>query len=70
MSDLTAAAEWLVATGYPVEFTMPDLPPPPALWSALVDVIHADADGKWHGNELTRDEVEAWLRFEAGMEDQ
>ena len=70
MSDLTAAAEWLAATGYPVDFTLPDSPPPPGLFEALVDVVHADKDGYWHGNELTRDEVDSWLRCEAGMEDQ
>lgn len=66
MSDLRQAAEWLAATGYPIDFRMPDLPPPPALFSALVDVVHEDADGKWHGNELTRDETESWLRCEMG----
>ena len=70
MSDLTAAAEWLAATGYPLDFTFLDNQPPPGLFEALVDVVHADKDGGFHGNELTRDEVDSWLRYETGMGDQ
>lgn len=60
------AAEWLAAAGYPIEFRMPDLPPPPALWEALVDVIHEDKNGIWHGKRLSREETESWLRDEMG----
>lgn len=66
---LREAADWLARTGYPVQFTMPDLPPPASLFAALVDVVHADKTGEWHGNELTRDEVEFWLQDEAGLND-
>lgn len=54
-------AEWLAEIGYPIQISMPDHVPPAAVWSALIDVIHEDADGDWHGNELTREEVSAWM---------
>ena len=63
---LREAAGWLAQTGYPVQFATPDAPPPTALWDALVDVVHADETGEWHGHELTRDEVDSWLAAEAG----
>ena len=63
---LREAAAWAAESlGYPVNATTAT-PMPPALWGALVDHVHADESGKWHGNELDRDEVEAWLAFEAG----
>lgn len=65
---LREAAEWLAnAIGFPVEVKMPDAPPPAALWDALVDVVHEDADGRWHGHELSREDVAAWLRDENGF---
>lgn len=67
-NGLREAAEWLASTGYPIDFRMPDLPPPPALFAALVDVVHQDAGGEWHGNELTRDETESWLLDEMGIQ--
>lgn len=65
---LRAAAEWLAEAGCPVQIAMPDTPAPTALWELLVDVIHADATGGWHGNELSRDEVASRLADEAGRE--
>lgn len=62
---VSQAAEWLATTGYPIEFTHQSRPRGP-LWDALVDTVHRDADGSWHGNDLDRDEVEAWLIDEAG----
>lgn len=59
-SDLRAAAEWLVAVGYPFDFTFTSRAPE-ALWQAIVDVVLEDTDGSLHGNELTRDEVAEWL---------
>ena len=57
---LREAAEWLVKVGYPFDFNFTPRAPEP-LWQAIVDVVHEDADGWMHGNELTRDEVAAWL---------
>jgi hypothetical protein len=66
--ELAEAAAWIAeAIGYPIETRMPDHPMPAALWDALVDHIHADEAGKWHGNELDRDETESWLACEAGL---
>lgn len=64
---LHAIAAWLVAQGYPCDYRATSEPPPAALWEAIVDVVHLDADGTLHGNELTRDEVDSWLRGEAGL---
>ena len=64
---LRDAAAWLAESlGYPFNMTTAT-PPPAALWEALVDHVHADESGKWHGNELDRDEVEGWLTFEGGL---
>lgn len=63
---LREAAVWVAESiGYPVQVTMPGHPMPQALWDALVDHIHADKFGTWHGNELARDEVESWLADES-----
>lgn len=63
---LREAAGWIAeAIGYPIQVVMPDHPMPDALWAALVDHVHADSTGAWHGGELTREEVDAWLRTEA-----
>lgn len=68
MTDLRAIAEWVAEwVGYPVETTMPDKPPPPELWEAIVDHVHEDRTGKWHNNELSRAEVDAWLSDERGL---
>src|SRR5690606_21224249 len=65
--ELAQAAAWVAeALGYPVETSTPDAPMPDGLWEALVDHVHADKSGRWHGNELDRDEVAAWLAEEAG----
>lgn len=53
-------------SAYPVEVKMPDRPMPQPLWDALIDHVHADASGKWHGNTLDREETESWLADEAG----
>jgi len=67
MSDLSEAAAWIADTlGYPAEMSTPRHPMPDALWDALVDHVYADETGIWHGNELSRDEVDSWLAFEAG----
>lgn len=64
---LRAAAAWVAeSVGYPVEAAMPDHPMPQALWDALVDHVHADESGKWHGNTLDREDTESWLAYEAG----
>jgi hypothetical protein len=64
---LRAAAVWVAESiGYPVECKMPDDPMPQALWDALVDHVHADVAGKWHGNDLDREDTESWLADEAG----
>lgn len=61
------AAAWVAeGIGYPVQVTMPDHPMPQALWDALVDHVHADESGKWHGNTLDREDIESWLADEAG----
>lgn len=63
---LREAAGWIAeAIGYPIQAVMPDHPMPDALWTALVDHVYADSTGDWHGGELTREEVDAWLREEA-----
>lgn len=61
MSDLHEAAEWLVSVGYPMGWQSRTEPAPDALWQAVVDVVHEDRDGAFHGNKLTRDEVAEWL---------
>ena len=64
---LAEAAAWIAdSIGYPIETRMPDYPMPQALWDALVDHIHADRSGDWHGNTLDREETESWLADEAG----
>ena len=66
-SAIASAAAWVAdGIGYPVQVAMPDHPVPSGLWDALVDHVHRDVEGKWHGGELTRDEVECWLFAEAG----
>lgn len=66
---LAQAAAWVAdALGYPVEVRMPDSPVPKPLWDALVDHIHADESGNWHGNTLDREVVESWLADEAGRD--
>lgn len=60
MSDLRGAAEWLVDIGYPFDFTFTPRAPEP-LWQAIVDVVHEDAGGNLHGNELDREQVADWL---------
>lgn len=62
---LREAAEWIVRAGYPVDWGTAEHPPP-ALWEALVDAVHADPTGSLHGHELSREEVDAWLRHETG----
>lgn len=69
MDALEEAAAWVAESiGYPVEVTMPAHPMPQGLWDALVDHVHADKSGKWHGNTLDRDETESWLADEAGRQ--
>ena len=64
---LTESAAWVAdGIGYPVETRLPDHPMPQALWDALVDHVHADAGGNWHGNNLDREDTESWLADEAG----
>lgn len=58
--DLRASAEWLVLVGYPFDFNFTPRAPD-ALWEAIVDVVHDDATGSLHGNELTREQVAEWL---------
>lgn len=62
---LEEAAQWLAATNYPCDWHT-DAPVPDTLWEVFVDVVHADEDGRWHGRELTREEVESWMAEEAG----
>lgn len=65
--ELAQAAAWVAeAIGYPVETTTPDAPMPNGLWEALIDHVHADKSGRWHGNELDREVVAEWLAEEAG----
>lgn len=69
-NPLRQAAAWIAESiGYPVEVKMPDHPMPEALWQALVDHVHEDASGRWHGNELGREDTESWLADEAGRPD-
>lgn len=66
---LAETAAWVADDiGYPVELSMPGVPTPDALWEAIVDHVHADQGGTWHGNELDRDEVRSWLEDEAGRD--
>lgn len=60
VTSLREAAEWLVGVGYPIDYQFTPRAPE-ALWQAIVDVIHEDDDGTMHGNELSREEVAAWL---------
>lgn len=62
---LRAAAEWMVRTGYPFDWATKEHPPL-ALWEAVVDAMHADPTGSLHGRELSREEVDSWLRYETG----
>lgn len=69
VSPLREAAAWIAESiGYPIECKMPERPMPEALWQALVDHVHADEAGRWHGNELDRDGTESWLADEAGRD--
>lgn len=63
---LNAAAEWLTSTGFPVDYSMGVHTMPEPFWQAVVDVIHADKTGGWHGNTLDREETEDWLTDETG----
>lgn len=64
---LAEVAAWVAdSIGYPVEVRFPNHPMPQPLWDALVDHIHADESGKWHGNTLDREDTESWLADEAG----
>lgn len=64
---LSEIAAWLAdEVGYPVQMQMPDAPAPGALIEALVDHVHRDTGGRWHGGELTHDEVRSWLLDEMG----
>ena len=63
--DMEAVAKWLANSGYPIDYSTTE-PPPLALRQALVNFIHRDDDGKWHGNTLDRDETADWLAGEAG----
>lgn len=63
MSELRRIADWLVGCGYPLDWGTLE-PPPVALQEAIVEIVHADPS--LHGGELTRTEVAAWLRDEAG----
>ncbi|MAE64171.1 MAG: hypothetical protein CMJ18_07830 [Phycisphaeraceae bacterium] len=67
---LREAAAWLAeGLAYPIDFSIePNCPMPHALWSALVDHVHADKSGKWHGNALDREDTESWLADEAGRD--
>lgn len=65
---LREVAAWVAdRVGFPVEVSMPGAQPPSALWEAIVDHVHADTTGSWHGNDLAREDVDSWLRDEAGM---
>jgi hypothetical protein len=57
-------AQWLLDIGYPLDWHTTE-PPPTDVWDAVVDLVHEDAGGRYHGRELTREEVEAWLMGEA-----
>ena len=57
-SVLRPVAEWLLAVGYPVDWSTVHAPPAD-LWEAIVDVVH-ERDGA----EVARDEVDGWLRLE------
>lgn len=64
---LREAAAWIAESiGYPIETAMPNHPMPQALWDALVEHVHADEMGKWHGNTLDHEGTELWLADEAG----
>lgn len=65
---LRQAADWIIATGYVVDWNS-DMHPPADLWEAIVDAVHADPTGSLHGGALSREEVDAWLRFETGRPD-
>jgi hypothetical protein len=57
-------AQWLLDIGYLTDWR-PGVLPPTDVWAAVVDLVHEDAGGRFHGRELTREEVEAWLMGEA-----
>jgi hypothetical protein len=65
---LRHAAEWLVRAGYPHDVGIAEHPPAD-VWEAIVDAVHTDPDGNLHGNSLSREEVDAWMRYEAGRPD-
>jgi hypothetical protein len=62
---LREAAAWIIRTGYPHDWTGHEHPPP-AVWEALVDAVHDDPAGNLHGNSLSREEAEMWMRVETG----
>lgn len=65
---LAALVAWVAdEIGYPVQMVMGP-PIPAAAWPVLVDHVHADASGNWHGNTLDREDTEAWLADEAGID--
>jgi hypothetical protein len=66
VGDVLEAARWVMAMGYPYDWSRaPGAPPlPRGLREAIVDVAHEDPDGRFHGKKLTRDEARAWLATE------
>lgn len=56
-------AQWLIDAGYPIDWHLTELPPT-ELWDAVVELVHEDADGRFHGRQLSREDVAAWLRYE------
>lgn len=65
------AARWLVASGYPIDWHVPDEAPPEPLRQAIIDHVWRDRSTdapdqrEWHDG-LTRDQVDAWLTEEGG----
>lgn len=57
-------AAWLLASGYPTEWHTDELPPTD-VWDALVELVWEDPDGRYGARGLSREEVDAWLRYEA-----
>jgi hypothetical protein len=65
-NDLEEAARWIVAMGYPYDWSRGGGAPalPRGLREAIIDVAHEDADGRFHGKSLDRDGARAWLAAE------
>jgi hypothetical protein len=64
-TECREAGEWLARAMFCIDWWTEEMPPPP-VWAAFIDAAHRDDSGVWHNGELSREDVDCWLREEAG----